>query len=57
MLIGSLDFQSQDLLLLILHSSFKEERFFLLEYLLQVDSFKPTIFLISSFFIEDFLSI
>lgn len=57
MLIDSLDFQSQDLLFLIIRSSFKEEHSFLLGYLLQVDSFNLTIFLTLNFSIEGFWSI
>lgn len=57
MLVDSLDFQSQDLLFLILHFSFKEGHSFLLGYLLQADSFKLTIFLTLNFSIEGFWSI
>jgi hypothetical protein len=57
MIIDSLNFKPKDSLLLILHFSFKVEHSFLLEYLLQVESFMLTIFPFSSFFIEDFWSI
>ena len=57
MIIDSLNFKPTGLLLLILHFSFKVEHSFLLEYLLQVESFMLTIFPFSSFFIEDFWSI